>query len=342
MPEPMAAPAHPIRLTTMAAGGGCACKLPASDLAELLGPPGAGGDPRVLVGNETLDDAACFELSGGAVVVQTLDFFTPIVDDPFTFGRIAATNALSDIYAMGASPLFALAVGGFPAVLPREAVAEILRGGRTAAGDAGIQILGGHTIVAPEPIYGLSVTGTVAREKIWRNAGARPGDVLVLTKALGTGVIANALQAGDAPAAAAASAIASMTTLNRDAAEALREREPHAVTDVTGFGLVGHAREMAAASGVGIALDAASLPLLEGALELARAGRVPGGTRRNRASADAYATFSADVDDALALLACDAQTSGGLLAAVSPDRARGLGWIVGSVTGERPGSVHVI
>ena len=211
------------RLTELARGGGCACKLPASELSALLGAPVASRDPRVLVGNETLDDAACFAVGDdGTAIVQTVDFFTPIVDDPLTFGRIAATNAISDIYAMGATPLFALALGGFPAELPRAVVAAILRGGQDAAAAAGIAILGGHTIVAPEPIYGLTVTGTVQVDAVWRNGGAREGDVLVLTKALGTGVIANALQAGSAPQEAIAAAVASMTTLNRDAANALR------------------------------------------------------------------------------------------------------------------------
>jgi selenide,water dikinase len=333
----------PLRLTTLARGGGCACKLPASELSALLGPRTALDDPRVLVGNETLDDAACFAVgSDGSAVVQTVDFFTPIVDDPFTFGRIAATNAISDIYAMGATPLFALALGGFPAELPRDVVAEILRGGQAAADGAGIAILGGHTIVAAEPIYGLTVTGSVRVDEIWRNRGARVGDVLVLTKSLGTGIISNALQKGEAPDEAIDAAIASMTTLNRDAAQALRERAPHAVTDVTGFGLVGHTRELAAAAGLEIALDSASLPLLPHALELATRGLVPGGSQRNRDAADAYATFAPGVSRALALLACDAQTSGGLLAALPEERAAGVGTIVGRVRAGAPGTVSVV
>jgi selenide,water dikinase len=322
----------PVRLTELARGGGCACKLPASELSALLGAPVASGDPRVLVGNETLDDAACFAVSDdGTAIVQTVDFFTPIVDDPETFGRIAATNAISDIYAMGGTPLFALALGGFPAELSGDVVAAILRGGQDAAAGAGIAILGGHTIVAPEPIYGLTVTGTVQADAVWRNSGARDGDVLVLTKSIGTGVIANALQAGNAPDGAIEAAVASMTTLNRDAALALRALGPHAVTDVTGFGLVGHAHELAAASGVEVELDSAALPLLPYALELVRQGRVPGGSRRNREAADAYASFDATIEPALALLACDAQTSGGLLAALPEDRAHGIGTIVGRV-----------
>ena len=332
----------PIRLTAMAAGGGCACKLPSAELVDLLGPVAASTDPRVLVGNDTLDDAACFAFGeDGRAIVQTVDFFTPIVDDPYTFGRIAATNAISDVYAMGGTPLFALAIGGFPAALPREAVAEILRGGRAAAEDAGIAVLGGHTIVAPEPIYGLVVTGSVERDGVWRNAGAQAGDDLVLTKRLGTGVIANAIRAGDAPQDAVEAAVASMSTLNREAAEALRERAPHAVTDVTGFGLVGHARELASASGLAVELDSAALPFLPHALELARAGRVPGGSRRNREAAGAFAAFDPSIDEAVQLLACDAQTSGGLLAALPPERAAGIGWVIGRVVAGKAGAVRL-
>jgi selenide,water dikinase len=336
------ASAAPLRLTELARGGGCACKLPASELAALLGERTPIADPRVLVGNETLDDAACVVVSDdGTAVVQTVDFFTPIVDDPETFGRIAATNAISDIYAMGGTPVFALALGGFPAELERDVVSAILRGGRLAAADAGIAILGGHTIVAAEPIYGLTVTGTVRVDQIWRNGGAHDGDVLVLTKSLGTGVLSNAFQAGKAPPEATDAAIASMTTLNRDAARALRERGPHAVTDVTGFGLVGHAHELAAASGLEVELDAAALPLLPHALELARLGLVPGGSRRNREAAGAYASFAATVEPALALLACDAQTSGGLLAALPAGASDGAGTVVGRVRAGVAGRVSI-
>jgi selenide,water dikinase len=294
------------------------------------------------VGNETLDDAACFIVSSdGSAIVQTVDFFTPIVDDPVTFGRIAATNAISDIYAMGGTPLFALALGGFPAEMDRGTAAAILRGGEEAAARAEISILGGHTIVAAEPIYGLTVTGTVKLDAIWRNAGAQPGDVLVLTKALGTGVISNALQQEKAPDEAIDAAIASMTTLNRSAATALRERAPHAVTDVTGFGLLGHAHEMALASGVEFLLNAAALPLLPHALELARLGLVPGGSRKNRHTATHFASFASSVEPAVALLACDAQTSGGLLAALPETCASGIGTVVGRVASGVAGRVTI-
>ena len=240
------------RLTQRAAGGGCACKVPAERLSELLQgvPRSAVGDDRFLVGNDTLDDAAVVQLNDDQAIVQTVDVFTPIVDDAYDYGRIAATNAISDVFAMGGEPLFALAIGGFPGDLPDGDVSEILRGGAEVALAAGAPILGGHTITAAEPLYGLAVTGLVHPERIWRNAGAQPGDVLVLTKALGTGIVANALRKDAVDDDVLAAAVASMTTLNRAGAAALRELGPHAVTDVTGFGLLGHLREMCAASGV--------------------------------------------------------------------------------------------
>ncbi len=245
------------RLTQRAAGGGCACKVPADRLAELLQgvPRSAVGDDRILVGNDTLDDAAVVRLNDEQAIVQTVDVFTPIVDDPYDFGRIAATNAISDVFAMGGEPLFALAIGGFPGDLPDGDVSEILRGGADVAIAAGAPILGGHTITTAEPIYGLAVTGLVHPDRIWRNAGAQVGDLLVLTKALGTGIVANALRKDAVADDVLAAAVTSMTTLNRVAAGALRDLEPHAVTDVTGFGLLGHLREMCAASGVHARVD---------------------------------------------------------------------------------------
>ena len=216
------------RLTQRAAGGGCACKVPAERLSELLQgvPRSAAGDDRILVGNDTLDDAAVVQLNDDQAIVQTVDVFTPIVDDPYDYGRIAATNAISDVFAMGGEPLFALAIGGFPDDLPDGDVSEILRGGADVALAAGAPILGGHTITAAEPLYGLAVTGLVHPDRIWRNAGAQVGDVLVLTKALGTGIVANALRKGAVDDDVLAAAVASMTTLNRAGAAALRELGP--------------------------------------------------------------------------------------------------------------------
>jgi selenide, water dikinase len=321
------------RLTQRAAGGGCACKVPAERLSELLHgvPRSAAGDERILVGNDTLDDAAVVRLGADQAIVQTVDVFTPIVDDPYDFGRIAATNAISDVFAMGGEPLFALAIGGFPADLPGEDVSAILRGGADVASAAGAPILGGHTITAAEPLYGLAVTGLVHPDRIWRNAGAQVGDALVLTKALGTGIVANALRKDAVGDDVLAAAVASMTTLNRASADALRGLGPHAVTDVTGFGLLGHLRELCAASGVHARVTAADLPLLPGVEALARAGLVPGGSQRNRDAAAAFTDVAPGVDPVLALLACDAQTSGGLLAAVPRAAAGAVGWVIGEI-----------
>ena len=272
-------------------------------------------------------------------MVQTVDVFTPIVDDPYDFGRIAATNAISDVFAMGGEPLFALAIGGFPADLPGEDVSAILRGGADVANAAGAPILGGHTITAAEPLYGLVVTGLVHPERIWRNAGAQAGDVLVLTKALGTGIVANALRKDAVGDDVLAAAVASMTTLNRASAEGLRGLGPHAVTDVTGFGLLGHLRELCAASGVHARVTAADLPLLPGVEALARAGLVPGGSQRNRDAADAFTDVAPGVDPVLALLACDAQTSGGLLAAVPRAAAGAVGQVIGEIVAGRAGRI---
>jgi selenide,water dikinase len=333
-----------LRLTQRAAGGGCACKVPAERLSELLQgvPRSAVPDGRVLVGNDTLDDAAVVRLGDDQAIVQTVDVFTPIVDDPYDYGRIAATNAISDVFAMGGEPLFALAVGGFPADLPADDVNAILRGGADVANAAGAPILGGHTITTAEPLYGLAVTGLVHPDRIWRNAGAQIGDVLVLTKALGTGIVANALRKGAVSDDVLAAAVASMTALNRAGAAGLRELGPHAVTDVTGFGLLGHLRELCSASGVHARIASADLPLLPGVEEMARAGLVPGGSQRNRDAAGAYAEIAPGVDPVRALLACDAQTSGGLLAAVPRARAAAAGWVIGEIVAGAPGRITLV
>jgi selenide,water dikinase len=332
------------RLTQRAAGGGCACKVPAERLSELLQgvPRSAAGNDRFLVGNDTLDDAAVVRLSAEQAIVQTVDVFTPIVDDPYDYGRIAATNAISDVFAMGGDPLFALAIGGFPGDLPGEEVSEILRGGADVANAAGAPILGGHTITTAEPLYGLAVTGLVHPDRIWRNAGARVGDLLVLTKALGTGIVANALRKDVVDHDVLAAAVASMTTLNRVAAAALRDLDPHAVTDVTGFGLLGHLRELCAASGVHARVKSAELPLLPGVESLARAGLIPGGSQRNRTAADAFTDVAPGVDPVRALLACDAQTSGGLLAALPPEQWGTVGWVIGEIVAGPPGRITLV
>jgi selenide, water dikinase len=279
-------------------------------------------DPRALVGHETRDDAAVYALDDERAIVETVDFFTPVVDDPYWFGRIAAANAFSDVWAMGGRPLFALNLVAFPiGKLPHATLAEILRGGADAAREAGAPILGGHSIDDPEPKYGMAVTGLVHPRKVLRNVGARPGDRLLLTKPLGTGILATAIKRGGATPAQVARATEVMAALNRTAGEVLAASGAvHALTDVTGFGLLGHAWEMAEGSGVSLRLAIAAIPLLEGVLELAQEGVVPGGSRANLAWVGEHARFEG-VDDALQLVLADAQTNGGLLAAVAPERA---------------------
>lgn len=276
----------------------------------------------MLVGHETSDDAAVYQLSPTEAVVETVDFFTPVVDDPFLFGRIAAANAFSDIWAMGARPLFALNLVGFPvAKLPMDVLGEILRGGADAAAEAGAPILGGHSIDDPEPKYGLAVTGLVHPDRVLRNVGARPGDALVLTKPLGSGIVTTALKRGVADPAVVDRAVAVMAALNRAAGEALAASGAvHALTDVTGFGLLGHALEMARGSDVTLALRAAAVPVLEGVRALAERDVAPGGTRANLAWVEPQTRFDAEVDAAQRLVLADAQTNGGLLAAVDPAR----------------------
>jgi len=288
-----------------------------------------------------MDDGAVVRLDDGTLLVQTVDVFGPPVDDPFDYGRIAAANAISDVYAMGGTPRFALAVLAIPADLDRDLAVEILRGGQELAATVGVTIVGGHTVTAPEPLYGLAVTGTVAPDGLWTNAGGRPGDLLVLTKPLGTGIVCNALRKDLAAPEVVASAVASMATPNRAAAEALRPLAPHAVVDVTGFGLAGHLHAMARNSGCAAELEQATLPLLPGVPDLVEAGAVPGGTRRNREAADYLDATSADPQRAL--IACDAQTSGGLLAAVDPTCAGDFlpGPVVGRLVAGPPGAVRL-
>jgi selenide,water dikinase len=308
-------------------------------------------DPRLLVGAGTFDDAGVVRLSDEVALVQSVDFFTPVVDEPFDFGRIAAANALSDIYAMGARPLSALAVSAFPVdTLPLEVLEKTLAGGLAVLQEEGVLPLGGHTVKGPEFTYGLAVTGLVHPDRVLTNAGARAGDVLVLTKALGTGVMATALKQGTLPEESARSMIASMVGTNRRAAEACEGVEVHALTDVTGYGLLGHALEMAEASGVALEVFAAALPLLPGARAAAESGAIPAGLNANRAWIEAKVDLGG-VDTATACLLCDPQTSGGLLAAVPEREAsklvarcaeRGVNaTVVGRVLGASPGTAVV-
>ena len=280
------------------------------------------------MGAETADDAAVYRLGPDLALVQTLDYFTPIVDDPYSFGAIAAANALSDIYAMGGTPLFALNIVGFPVnKLPLAVLKDILRGGADKAREAGIGIPGGHSIDDAEPKYGLVVTGRIHPDRIWKNVGARAGDALVLTKPLGMGIISTAIKREKAAPALVQQAIEIMATLNRGAAEAVTAAGgADAVTDVTGFGLLGHLREMTAGSGVGARLRLGDVPILDGVWDLARAGLVPGGTERNfqHLQAAQAVEWAAGIGELEQKVLNDAQTSGGLLVAVPQGRATAL------------------
>jgi selenide,water dikinase len=278
-------------------------------------------DPNVLVGTETRDDAAVYRLTDGLALVLTVDFFTPIVDDPFAFGQIAAANSLSDVYAMGGRPIAMLSIAGFPRdKLPMTVLAEILRGGAEKAQEAGVSVVGGHTIDDAEPKAGYAVVGLVHPARVWRNVGARPGDALVLTKPLGTGIISTAIKQAKAPERAVTAAIRSMATLNRAAAGAAATTPVHAVTDVTGFGLLGHLAEITRASKVRARLHAARIPLLPDVVALAEAGLVPGGTRRNLHAVEGTVRWDPGISESLRFVIGDAQTSGGLIVA-TPDGA---------------------
>lgn len=329
-PESTAEPA-PVRLTEFSHGAGCACKLSPADLRTVLGlvrGSDAAADPDLLVGFDTADDAAVYRLRDDLAIVVTTDFFTPIVDDPYDWGRIAATNALSDVYAMGGTPLLALNLVGWPREgLPFDLLARVLDGGGDVVRAAGALVGGGHSIDDAEPKFGLAVVGTVHPDRVLTNTGGRVGDVLVLTKPIGLGVISTATKRSTATPELIAEAVRVMTRLNADARDAAIELGDavHGATDVTGFGLLGHLRELLAGSGLAGAVDAAAVPVIDGVRELLAAGMVAGGTQRNHA----FVSETAPVDwGALALdeqlLLCDAQTSGGMLIAVDPARADDL------------------
>jgi len=278
----------------------------------------------VLVGLDVADDAGVYRLSDELALVQTVDFFTPIVDDPFAFGAIAAANALSDVYAMGGKALTALNIVCFPSEdLGPDVLRRTIEGGLSKLDEAEVALLGGHTVRDKEFKYGLSVTGTIHPQRIWKKTGGRPGDHLILTKPIGTGVVAQALKKDLASPAQIDAAIATMSTLNRIAASLLDDIDVHASTDITGFGLVGHASQMLASTDVGIVFDTASIPLLDGALEFAGRGVMPGGLKKNRAYYTTWLDVAEGVDDALGNLCNDPQTSGGLLVAVSADEGPG-------------------
>ena len=280
--------------------------------------------PDLLVGIDAPDDAAVYRISDELAIVQTVDFFPPVIDDPYTFGAVAAANAMSDVYAMGGEVLLALQIAGFPDDQPPALLAEIFRGGAEKVAEAGGVIAGGHTIIDAEPKYGLCVTGTVRPDALLRKAGARPGDVLLLTKALGTGIVLTAARADACAPEHLQATVDSMLQLNRHPAHLALEASVHACTDVTGFGLLGHAEEMATAGGIQFVIDAAQAPALPGALDYARAGQITGGAGRNREGLAGKVTVAGGIDEAVEHLLFDAQTSGGLLLAVPPERVDAL------------------
>jgi selenide,water dikinase len=308
-----------VRLTELAKSGGCAAKYSAARLEELLRGFVPAEAENLLVGLAPADDAAVYRLDGERALVFTVDFFPPLVDDPGLYGRIAATNALNDVYAMGGTPLLALSIAALPESLPGKTVAAIFAGADEQVRSAGAILAGGHTLRDEEPKYGLAVVGTVHPDGYWSKAGARPGDALFLTKPLGTGLILQAARAGRRHASGLEEATQWMTVLNRGAAEALRPFAPHAVTDVTGFGLLGHAHELADRSGVRVRLDAQALPPMAGALELAAEGVRTGGDPRNREYVAPHFEHDGASEDRLAL-AYDPQTAGGLLVALPAEK----------------------
>ena len=321
-------------------------------LLEILATLPAFRHPDLLVDGSQMDDAGVYRLTPDLALVQTVDFFTPVLDYPFVFGQVAAANALSDVYAMGGKPLTVMNIAAFPVnSMDLGILRDILAGGADKILEAGALLVGGHTIEDKEPKYGLAVTGTVHPEKIVTNGGARPGDVLVLTKPLGVGIITTGLKSGKYPLEAAGLAIASMQALNAKAAAAMVEVGVHAATDITGFGLLGHAYEMCAASGVGLELELARIPVLDGAWELARLGVVPGGARRNCRYLEGKLRWEGAAPPEAPDILCDPQTSGGLLMAVPVERVSALigrlidagvpGVVIGKVVDEHSGIIAV-
>jgi selenide, water dikinase len=292
----------------------------------VLGKLARQNDPNVLVGFDTADDAGVYKISATQALVQTVDFFTPIVDDPYTFGQIAASNSLSDVYAMGGRPLSALAIVCFPDKGDLDVLQQILAGGLSKMMEAGCVVIGGHSVRDPEIKFGYSVTGMIDPQKVWANANAQVLDSLILTKGLGTGVISTAIKRGEARQEWVDAATKSMTTLNARAAEVAASGKftVHAATDVTGFGLIGHAREMAAGSGVSLRIDSAKVPLLEGAMDCVRAGFIPGGLKNNREFAECLVGYEPNVPEEIRTILFDPQTAGGLLLSVARSDADSL------------------
>jgi selenide,water dikinase len=332
-----------VRLTELSHGAGCACKLGPAQLAPLLAGLPRVADEALLVGFDTADDAAVYRVSDELAIVTTVDFFTPIADDPYDFGRIAAANALSDVYAMGATPLTALNLVAWSLEsLGGDALREILRGGADTAAEAGVAVVGGHSIDDREPKYGMAVTGTVHPDRLVRNSTARAGDELWLTKPVGGGVATTAAKRGVASDGVVAAAVAVMSDLNAAASRAAVEAGATAMTDVTGFGLLGHLHELARASGVAAEVDAAAVPAIDGVLQLLAGPEPPiaGGTRRNREWVEPHVSWAESVREDRRWLLCDAMTSGGLLVALPPG-VTGPGVRIGRLADGEPGAIAV-
>jgi selenide,water dikinase len=315
------ADAKPFRLTETVKAGGCASKLSPAVLEAVLGKLARQHDPNVLVGFDHADDAGVYRLGPETALVQTVDFFTPIVDDPYTFGQIAATNALSDVYAMGGRPLTSLAMVCFPEKGDLAILERILAGGLSKMMEAGCIVIGGHSIRDDETKFGYAVTGVVDPARVLTNGGAKVGDRLLFTKSLGTGVISTAIKKGVAKQSWIDAAVTSMTTLNRTAAEVITKFAVHGLTDVTGFGMIGHAREMALASKVSLRISAGRIPLIEGALDCVRGGYIPGGLKTNREFAECVVGYADGISEEIRTILFDPQTAGGLLISVAAEDA---------------------
>lgn len=343
-----------IKLTSLSSKGGCGCKIGPADLSQVIRmlPPSV-SNPDLLVGLDTSDDAGVYRLNDELALVQTLDFFTPIVDDPYSFGQIAATNALSDIYAMGGKPLTALNIVAFPiSTLDKKILADIMRGAGDKIQEAGATLVGGHSIDDKEPKFGLAVTGIVHPQKVRTNAGAKPGDKLILTKPIGVGILTTSIKNNLLSDEEIARVTKVMTTLNKTAAETMASYHVHACTDVTGFGLLGHASEMAKGSDNGLIIIKDQVPILPRVRELAEGGAVPGGTKNNFAHLQGSVTFPETMDQIDQWILCDAVTSGGLLISVAGEEAEALltdlqkagveASLIGEVTEDHPGHIVVI
>lgn len=346
--------AEPIKLTSLSSKGGCGCKIGPADLMQVLrNLPPAVPNPNLLVGLDTSDDAGVYKLTEDLALVQTVDFFTPIVDDPYAFGQIAAANALSDIYAMGGKPLTVLNIVAFPiSVLDKSILADILRGAADKVQEAGATLVGGHSIDDKEPKFGLAVTGLVHPDKVRTNAAAQAGDKLILTKPIGVGILTTSIKKDQLTPEETSRLTAVMSTLNKTAAEIMSPYDVHACTDVTGFGLLGHASEMAKGSGKGLIIRQSDVPMLPRVRELAEQGFVPGGTKNNFAHLEGSILYPEAMDQLSRYILCDAVTSGGLLMSVAPEHSDELlsklidagveAACIGEVTEEHPGQITVI